>query len=47
MEVLNDYMYVKNGRPVTSVEKDTVAFYTYKVKAFDAAQRQYVFEMGF
>ena len=46
VEVLNDYMYVKNGRPVTSVEKDTVAFYTYKVKAFDADQDNMYLKWG-
>ena len=36
--ILNPYKYIKNDRIVTSLEKDTVAFYTYKIKAFDADQ---------
>ena len=34
--ITNEYIYLKNDRVVTSTEKDTVAFYTYKIKAFDA-----------
>ena len=46
LTALNTYMYVKNGRPITSTEKDTVAFYTYKVKAFDADQDNMYLKWG-
>ena len=34
--ILNKYVYLKNDRTVTSTEKDTVAYYTYKIKVFTA-----------
>ena len=34
--VTNSYVYLKGDRVLTSTVKDTVAYYTYKVKAFDA-----------
>lgn len=34
--VLNKYIYLKDTRILTSVAKDTVAYYTYAIKAFDA-----------
>ena len=32
--VLNNYVYLKDTRVLNSTQKDTVAFYTYKIKAF-------------
>lgn len=34
--VVNGYVYLKDSRVLTSTVKDTVAYYTYQVKAFDA-----------
>ena len=34
--VTNNYVYMKDSRVLTSRVKDTVAYYTYQVKAFDA-----------
>ena len=34
--VTNPYVYMKGDRVMTAVERDTVAYYTYNVKAFDA-----------
>lgn len=36
VSVLNNYVYLKDTRVLTSRERDTVAYYTYAVKAFDA-----------
>lgn len=36
VNVLNKYIYLKDTRILTSTAKDTVAYYTYAVKAFDA-----------
>ena len=34
--ILNSYIYMQNDRVTASRDKDTVAFYTYEIKAFDA-----------
>ena len=39
--VLNKYIYLKDARIMTSRERDTVAFYQYAVKAFDAEISNY------
>ena len=42
VNVLNNYIYLDGKRIRTSTERDTVAFYTYAVKAFDDANDRYL-----
>ena len=42
VNVLNNYIYLDGKRIRTSTERDTVAFYTYAIKAFDDANDRYL-----
>ena len=45
--VVNPYVFVKDGRVVASDEQDTVAYYTYKVEAFNPDNAdKYNFQIG-